>query len=216
VGDAPPGVRGGLRLLIASRDYWVISYAAAIGYGVYAALQTLWAGPYLMEVMGCSALGAGSLILLLSFGSILGGPFWGALSDRLFQKRKTVVCFGQAALCLLFLLLAEAPRASGSFWLGVLFCGVGFFRSTGHLVYTHIKELMPIRIAGAAMTGVNFFNMIGPAVFLQGLGSLMQGLYPGASRGPAAFRTAFLLCSAFLISLCLLYLLTSEKKRPSH
>jgi hypothetical protein len=65
---------------------------------------------------------------------------------------------------------------------------------------------------GAAMTGINFFNMLGPAVFLQGLGILMQYLYPDASRGPAAFDAAFLLCMVCLTSSALLYLFTAGKK----
>ena len=71
---------------------------------------------------------------------------------------------------------------------------------------------MPLALAGVAMTGVNFFNMIGPAVFLQGLGSLMQALYPDASRGPQAFNTAFLVCSAGLVMAAVLYLFTRENR----
>lgn len=41
------------------------------------------------------------------------------------------------------------------------------------------------------MTGVNFFTMVGVAAFLQGLGNLMQYLYPGESFGAPAFRVAF-------------------------
>jgi len=62
------------------------------------------------------------------------------------------------------------------------------------------------------MTGVNFFNMIGPAVFLQGLGSLMQALYPDASRGPQAFNAAFLVCSVGLVIAATLYFFTAEKR----
>jgi len=34
--------------------------------------------------------------------------------------------------------------------------------------------------------------MLGAAIFIQGLGSLMQFLYPSASLGHAAFNAAFL------------------------
>ena len=77
-------------------------------------------------------------------------------------------------------------------------------------MYPHIKELMPSNMAGAAMTGVNFFTMIGPAVFLQGLGSLMQTLYPDASRGPDAFNAAFLLCVASMVCVGVLYVFTKD------
>jgi hypothetical protein len=77
-------------------------------------------------------------------------------------------------------------------------------------MYPHIKELMPSEMAGAAMTGINFFTMIGPAVFLQGLGSMMQTLYPYASRGLEAFNAAFLLCMACMIVVAVLYVFTKD------
>jgi len=91
------------------------------------------------------------------------------------------------------------------------FFAFGFFSSAGLLMYPHIKDLMPIEMAGAAMTGINFFNMMGPAIFLQGLGILMQRLYPDASRGPAAFDSAFLVCMVSLLAAAGLYFLTKNK-----
>jgi len=69
---------------------------------------------------------------------------------------------------------------------------------------------MPIEKAGTAMTGINFFTMVGAAVFLQGLGTLMQHLYPGAALGPEAFRAAFLLCAVCLFLVSFLYLFTKD------
>jgi hypothetical protein len=78
-------------------------------------------------------------------------------------------------------------------------------------VYAHIKALVPKDMAGAAMSGTNFFTMMGPAVFLQGLGIAMQSLYPEASRGPDAFGTALLICAACQAAIGILYLLTRSK-----
>jgi fucose permease len=51
-----------------------------------------------------------------------------------------------------------------------LFFGFGFSSSSGQIMYAHIKERMPLKNAGTAMTGINFFTMIGVAFFLHGLG----------------------------------------------
>jgi hypothetical protein len=77
-------------------------------------------------------------------------------------------------------------------------------------MYAHIKERMPIERAGTAMTGINFFTMAGVAVFLQGLGSLMQRFYPEAALGAGAFRGAFLFCAGCLLVTAALYLMTKE------
>lgn len=79
-------------------------------------------------------------------------------------------------------------------------------------MYTHIKELVPPERAASAMTGINFFVMIGGAAFLQGLGNFMQYFYPQASLGLSAFRGAFLFCTACLALTVVLYLFTVETR----
>jgi Na+-transporting NADH:ubiquinone oxidoreductase subunit NqrE len=69
---------------------------------------------------------------------------------------------------------------------------------------------MPAAYAGTAMTGINFFTMIGVAFFLQGLGGFLKRIQPAAALGPGAFRPAFLVCCAFLALSALLYLATRE------
>jgi sugar phosphate permease len=203
-------VFGNILFLFKQKDYWIISFSTLVRYGVLAAFQALWAGPFLMEVMGYSALTTGNLILLLNFGMILGAPCWGTLSDRLFRTRKGVVIAGLISIALTIVILTVIPAGIHLAVLALLFFCFGFFNASGLMMYPHIKEMMPLEMAGVAMTGVNFFNMIGPAVFLQGLGSLMQALYPDASRGPQAFDAAFILCFICLLLVSALYLLTSE------
>jgi sugar phosphate permease len=205
-------VFGNMQLLFKQKDYWIISFSTLVRYGVLAAFQALWAGPYLMEVMGYSALATGNLILLLNFGMILGAPCMGTLSDRLFRTRKGVVIAGLTGILLIIIILTLIPPGIHLAVLALLFFCFGFFNAAGLLMYPHIKEMMPLEMAGVAMTGINFFNMIGPAVFLQGLGSLMQALFPDASRGPEAFNAAFKMCSVCLVTATTLYFFTREKR----
>ena len=201
-----------LRLLITKKDFWIIAFATFARYGIFAAFQALWAGPYLMEVMGYPALTAGNLIFLLNAGMILGAPCWGVLSDRLFNTRKWIIVAGSFVIVLTIAILAIIPPGSSLTFLALLFFSFGLFNATGLLMYPHIKELVPSEMSGAAMTGLNFFTMIGPAIFLQGLGILMQTLYPNASRGPEAFNTAFMVCIINLLLVLVLYCFTKEKR----
>jgi len=200
-----------LATLLKDRDYWIISLATFVRYGTFAAFQALWAGPFLMEAMGYSAVKTGNLILLMTVGIIMGSPFWGALSDRVFKTRKWIIVFCLAALAVIALFLMLIPPDAKLAVVASFFFAFGFFSSAGLLMYPHIKDLMPIEMAGAAMTGINFFNMMGPALFLQGLGILMQTLHPEASRGPAAFDTAFLVCMLSLTAAAALYSFTTDK-----
>ncbi len=203
-------VHSGLTALFKEPAYWIISLTSFVGYGIYAAFQTLWAGPYLTEVMGLGIMNASHVILLMNVGAIAGGPIWGWLSDRIFHTRKWMVTGGMAIFILILWILAILSSETTLIILMMLFFSFGFFRSSGALLYVHIKETMPLEMAGTAMTGINFFTMIGPAVFLQGLGVLMQTLYPHSSRGPEAFTAAFTLCTILLGLVSVLYLFTKD------
>jgi len=205
---------GDLAMLLRRREYWVISFATFVSYGVFSAFQNLWAGPFLMEVMEFSAVSTGNMIFLLNLGMLLGGPVMGALSDNVFHGRKWVIFYGHVLLALIVLSLAWLSPQSGLILVASLFLGFGLFRATGLLMYPHIKDLMPIEMAGTAMTGINFFTMIGSAAFLHGLGSLMQALYPQASRGPEAFHAAFILCGLCLGTVVFFYAFTRDSDRP--
>ncbi|MFZ7110129.1 MAG: MFS transporter [Desulfatiglandales bacterium] len=200
-----------LALLFRKKDYWIIAFGTFASSGVFLSFQNLWVGPFLMDAMGFSAVRAGNVILSLNIGLILGGPVMGALSDRVFRTRKWVILWGHVGVCLIVFLMSMLSPGYGYALFCGLFFGFGLFRGTGLLMYPHIKDLMPLEMAGTAMTAINFFTMTGSAVFLQGLGSLMERLYPQASRGPEAFRAAFFVCSAFLIALVLLYAFARDK-----
>lgn len=210
VSGRPGEVFAGVKALFAEKDYWIISLGTFCRYGIYAAVQALWAGPYLMKVIGISPVSAGNLLFLMSIGLIAGSPFSGWLSDVWIRSRKPVIVGGLVGMVLVLVLLCRLDAGTGYFTLAVLFFGFGFFSSAGQIMYAHIKERMPIERAGTAMTGINFFTMTGAAAFLQGLGNLMARLYPGASLGPDAFRASFLFCAGCLVVTALFYLFTKE------
>ena len=62
----------GLWRLMSLRDYWIISLGTFFRYGVFASIQALWAGPFLMITMGYSQIMAGNLLLVISIG-LIGG-----------------------------------------------------------------------------------------------------------------------------------------------
>ena len=200
----------GLRMLFGRRDYWIISFGTFCRYGVYAAVQALWAGPYLINAQGASALETGHLLFLMSIGMVVGCPLWGWLSDVVLRARKSVIVAGMIGMVAVLAILAALPADAGFGLLALLFFGFGVFGGAGQVMYAHIKERMPAAYAGTAMTGINFFTMIGVAFFLQGLGGFLKRIQPAAALGPAAFRPAFLVCCAFLALSALLYLATRE------
>ena len=205
-------VLANLRALMGEKDYWIISLGTFCRYGIFAAVQALWAAPYLMTVLGVSPVAAGNMLLLMGIGVIVGSPVCGWFSDSLIKTRKGVIMPGLIGMILVLTILACLPPGVGLPVLSLLFFAFGFFTSAGQVMYAHIKERVPVERAGAAMSGVNFFTMVGVAVFLQGLGSLMQYLYRGASLSAPAFRAAFFFCAACLVLTVVLYGFTAETR----
>ena len=204
------------RILFSQRDFWIISFSTFCRYGIYASVQALWAGPYLINATGLSSIAAGNIILLMSLGLIIGSPLCGYLSDIICNSRKKIIIPGIWGMVIILLILVFLPEGTGEVTLAILFFCFGLFSSSGQIMYAHIKEQVPHENAGMAMTAINFFTMAGVAVFLQGMGSLMQFLYPGTSLGVPAFKSAFIFCSICLAVIGICYTLTTETLTQKH
>jgi sugar phosphate permease len=198
--------------LLKSKDYWFISLGTFMRYGTFAALQALWAGPLLLVVLKYSPLEAGNVILAMNIGLITGLPLWGIISDKILHTRKWMAVSGLFLMGLATLMLSLVREGCSASITGLIFFCIGFSTASGQLMYAHIKELFPSDMTGTALTGINFFTMIGPAVFLQGLGVMMQILYPTASFGQQAFTTSLCFCCICQFLAGFIYMLTREKK----
>lgn len=207
-----PAALGGIRQLFARRDYWLISMGTFFRYGIYASVQALWAGPFLMITMGLSPITAGNLLLIMSLGLIVGSPVCGWLSDSVLRSRKYVIMAGLAAMAGVLVTLAMLPQKTGVPLLFVLFFGFGFFSGSGQIMYAHIKERVSLENAGTAMSGINFFTMAGVAFFLHGLGWAIQTFYAGGALAPEAFRITFAVFGGCLLLAGLLYGGTGERE----
>jgi len=201
---------GGLRLALRDRQVWLISWSAFIRYGILAAVQGLWAGPYLMDVMGYSPVTAGNLLFLLTLGVVIGNPVSGFLSDRVFRKRKGIMVIALAGLSFTLTGLAFVPVGAPLWLVAVLFSAFGILAGTGSLPYAHLKELTPPERSATALTVLNFFAIVGAGVFMQGLGLLMKVLYPASMVSHEAFRVMFLVCAGAMLAGVVLYAFTRE------
>jgi MFS family permease len=207
---------GGLRLILRDRQAWLISWSAFIRYGILAAVQGLWAGPYLMDVMGYSPVTAGNLLFLLTLGVVIGNPVSGFLSDRVLKKRKGNMVTALAGLSLTLAGLAFVPVGAPLWILVAFFSAFGIFAGTGSIPYAHLKELTPPERSATALTVLNFFAIVGAGVFMQGLGLLMKALYPASMVSHKAFVAMFLVCAAVMVVGAGLYAFTRESAgRPA-
>ena len=183
--DAIPASEGGvpvpkIKMLAAwgeifgNRDFRLLGVIAFSWYGNYLALQALWGGPYLMEVLHFSREATGSMLMFTSFGFIVGSSFVDMVARRFFKSYKKTLLAGQSALLLLmtaFLGWAEViPRPL----LAVVFFLIGVAVSSGVMVYPIIRSMFPVGIVGTALTSLNFYVLMGAAVTQQVMGIIVE------------------------------------------
>lgn len=206
-----PSPLASIKRLFSNWNYWAISFSTFLRYGSFAAIQTLWAGPFLMWHLNIPQLAAGNLILMLGLGYIIGAPTGGLLSDRILKSRKKAVMYGVLCSATATVALLLWQDDSLLLWLGAVLFAMGFFNSFGQVSYAHIRDIMPDEMAGTALSGINFFTMMGGGLFIHGFGSVMERVSPHLTDTGDAYRIIFLLCVIALVASVVLYATTRDR-----
>jgi sugar phosphate permease len=185
------------------RDFWLLGIIAFAWYGNYLALQGLWGGPYLMEVLHLSRTETGRVLMFTSLGFIAGSIVTDSIARRIFRSYKRTLLVGQLALLFLMTGFLGWAEALPEPLLMTVFFAIGLAVSSGVMIYPIIRSMFPVQIVGTALTSLNFFVLMGAAATQQVMG-IIVGSFERSAAGapPAAYHAAFLLpvvCLAFAI-----------------
>jgi hypothetical protein len=96
------------------------------------------------------------------------------------------------------------------------FFSLGLFAGMGNVVYAHIKGIMPPEISGMALTGINFFTMLGVGAYIHLMGWALKCLPLEKQTGLEGYETAFSPAFIGLAAATLLYFFTRESKEFSN
>ena len=194
--------------IFGTRDFWLLGGIAFFWYGNYLALQALWGGPYLMEVLHLSRQVTGSMLMFTSIGFIVGSSLVDTVARRFFKSYKKTLVAGQLVL-LLFMTAFQGwaeiiprPLLAGVFFV------IGLAVSSGVMIYPIIRSMFPVGIVGTALTSLNFYVLMGAAVTQQVMGIILGSHGTGTVAGgmsAAALHTAFMFPIAGLAFAILLY-----------
>jgi predicted MFS family arabinose efflux permease len=201
----------GLGCLMRMPAFWIIGWSTFFRFGAFMTIQGLWAGPYLIYGLGLEPVRAGNMLLACSIGYMIGLPLSGRLSDKVLRTRKYCVVPGLFVLSMLIAALTLVERGVSEGALLALFLGLGIIAGPGQIMYAHIKELTPVEMAGTSMTGINFFNMLGPAVLLQ-FASLFIPSEVASLSSPDQFTPVWLFLSGGLLLSAILYLFIPDSR----
>lgn len=216
---APPSsadIRSGLRTVFGSGVFWCLAPLGFASYGALITVQGLWGVPFLVDTYGMSKGAASSVLLAIPVGVVCGAPIWGHWSDSL-GRRKPLVLAGLGAMLLFFLTLTLHPPLPR--WGLMAQCWLlGFASASLYILYTQVKESFSLSIAGTALTALNFFVILGAAMFQQMTGLIMGCWKPSAAATLplAAYQWGFGVSAALLALALALYAVCRDTHPGKH
>ena len=203
--DKTTSMMAAWRSIFGNQDFWLLGGIAFSWYGNYLALQALWGGPYLMEVLHLSRAATGSMLMFTSIGFITGSTCTDVIARRFFKSYKKTLLAGQLLLLLLMTAFLGWAEVMPQILLAGVFFVIGLAVSSGVMIYPIIRSMFPVNIVGTALTSLNFYVLMGAAVTQQMMGWIV-GSNGGSSGGipPGALHAAFLfpiVCQVLAIAL---------------
>lgn len=176
-----------------NRDFWLLAGLAFAWYGCYLAVQGLWGGPYLMEVLKLSREETGRMLMWTSIGFICGSLVIDTIARKVVHSYKKTFLGGQILLLLLMTGFQGPLDHLPALLLGVFFFCLGLAVSSGVMIYPINRSMFPVSIVGTALTSINLFVLLGAASVQQVMGVIIDAVGKTTPEATAqAFHSAFL------------------------
>lgn len=187
-------------------------------YGGLIAVQSLWAGPWLVQVCGWTPARAAQGLFTINVAMLLSFLSWGFVVPRLYARgwtaQRLIARLAPLALLGLALALALGPRATT--WVWVMFC-VG--TSVVSLSQPAVGLAFTRELAGRALSAFNLVVFLGVFVLQWGIGMAIDLLRTIGWDTVSAYRGAFALFTggcllSYLWFLCRSDSVTAPKTSP--
>jgi predicted MFS family arabinose efflux permease len=159
-------------------------------YGGMIAVQTLWAGPWMVRVAGYEPLQAATGLFVINASMLLTFWTWGLVTPWLARRGLTTDQLIARGLPMSFIVLAAliaAGPAAGGLTLA-LFCVSSTFVS---LAQPAVGMAFPAALAGRALSAYNLVIFLGVFVVQWGIGLLIDAFRAAGLQETASFRAAF-------------------------
>jgi predicted MFS family arabinose efflux permease len=191
--SAGPGTdptSGGFRTVFASRIFMAYAPLAFFGSGGFTAVQSLWAGPWLIEVAGHSRARAAEALfaygLALFAGYLLVAFISARIRDVPGAPRRLYVASLAIAYAALAAIISNRWPDSHVPWFAY-----GLTLGAGMLAYPALTRVFPAAIAGRVVTAYNVVMFAGGFVLQWAIGALIQALLDGGMAKPLAYQVSF-------------------------
>jgi sugar phosphate permease len=204
------GGYSGYFTLLKMRWFWPLIPLMLIAYMPPAGIRGLWAGPYLTETFGASAIQIGNVTFFMALGMAIGSFIYGPL-EKLTGSARNLILAGNLIQLAVLLWLAFNPPAT-VLGTGVLFAAIGFFGMTYGLQVAHGRSFLPPDLLGRGVTLINFFNIAGVGIMQIAGGPILEAAKRVSPDG--AFQGLFLVYAVAVGISCFAFLFAKNKPQP--
>ncbi len=188
----------GLAEVLRYRNSWLLFLAPQGVTGATISFGGLWGVPYLVSVYGFSPQRAALYCSALMLAWAVGGPVFGAFSDRLHERKAPYVVGTICALVLWAVIVLVPP---GPDLLLVTLLVAGFASGCMVIGFAFAKESVPAALAGTAGGVANMGSMTGAMVLQPMIGWMLDLNWRGEMVEGARIYDAGAYRAAFLIML---------------
>jgi MFS family permease len=182
-------------------------------YGGLIAVQSLWAGPWLVKVCGWSAAQAASGLFGINVAMLVAFMGWGSVVPRLhacgWTAQRLIAWGAPVSLALLVLALVLGPQATA--WVWAAFC---VSCTVVSLSQPAVGMALPPALAGRALSAYNLLIFGGIFVLQWGMGAAIDAFMRAGADAVAAYRGSFGLLAACSLASYLWFLWRAEGRSP--
>ncbi|RJG20337.1 MFS transporter [Massilia cavernae] len=204
---------GGYRFIFSNRYFWRMGVLALVVHGIFFALQTLWAGPWLMTMLGKTQQQTGEILFMLNLVLMLSYLALGWVAPRLRTRginTHRVIGVGIAAMILaqVAMLFTQSEHA----W--ILWLVLALFVPVTTLVQSQVALSFPASLAGRANSAYNLQIFLGAFIGQWGFGVLVDVLKSYGASPSDAFRAT--LAAAVAVQVAAYLYFVASRAQPSH
>ena len=202
----------GYRDIVTSRIFLSYLPLALFGSGGFSAIQSLWAGPWLIEVAGHTRAAAAQVLFVYGFALLLGyfgiGMLGARISSSAAAPRRWYISSLAAAFAALAAIISNVWPESRAPWFVY-----GLTLGASMLAYPALTKAFPAAIAGRVVTAYNFVMFTGAFALQWGMGALIQALLDGGAAKQFAYQCAFTaVLAAQVLSLIWFWVISRSEK----
>ncbi len=203
--EAGPGP--GYLLIFRDRYFRRMALLGAVHQGGFMAMQSLWAGPWMVTVLGMTVERASQVLFIFNFCLMLSylGLSWWAPRHVSFGQRRGLPVLRVVAIGLGLSVAVQALMVLLPFpWSWTLWIALGIVITVTTLAQTHVSLAFPPALAGRANSAFNLMLFIGAFSVQWGIGLMVDWFAGHCWPAAAAMRLAlacYLLVQLFALAM---------------